>query len=470
LAIGVNDTTGTASGRVQMTSHAPSTVPRVRVVVVNSDGGEVTMRCLESLRRLDWPRDALDVVVVDNASIDGLVSLLQTEAPDIRVIESLTNTGHAGGCNQALRDLSGVDYVALLNHDAVVTRDWLHPLVDALEADPALGAANSKVLVDSPYVGFTIDTPTFEPPKQDDRSELGVRISGIELDGGPGNLIADASFDGAYGVESGPTEEPLFRWTRGHVEVRIPFAPDAQAPRVVRVRLAAEAPKVVMVGTDEATSECKVAPEPAWFEVPLGPPYEILDNAGSLLVADGRAPGRGSLQRDVGQYDEPAEIFAWCGAAVLLSTRFLRDVGIFDDRFYSRYEDADLSWRGRLAGWRYTYVPESIVRKKRADDDSSDFSHLEDRNRLLVLVRNAPMPLVRDALSEYRKEVARVVRRDVLAPLRAGARPRTKTVKQQARALAGFGRRLPGVLVSRRRVRKKRSVDDVEILQGMVDR
>ena len=55
--------------------------------------------------------------------------------PGVRVIEHTHNVGFAGGCNLGLQDLDDVDYVALLNNDAIPDRNWLRPLVDTLEAN-----------------------------------------------------------------------------------------------------------------------------------------------------------------------------------------------------------------------------------------------------------------------------------------------------------------------------------------------
>ena len=64
--------------------------------------------------------------------------------------------------------------------------------------------------------------------------------------------------------------------------------------------------------------------------------------------------------------DEPVEVFGWCGGAVLLRPRYLADVGLLDERYFAYYEDFDMSWRGRLRGWRYRYVPDSVVHHRHA--------------------------------------------------------------------------------------------------------
>ena len=61
---------------------------------------------------------------------------------------------------------------------------------------------------------------------------------------------------------------------------------------------------------------------PQWFEVPLaGEPYDVINNVGSRLVDGGYGGDRGFLEADVGQYEHREEVFAWCGAATLLSRR-----------------------------------------------------------------------------------------------------------------------------------------------------
>ena len=109
--------------------------PFVRVVVINYDGGQMTIDCLESLLATDYPADRLEIVMVDNGSLDDVVERVAVELPSVRVIEPLANTGFAGGCNLGIRAPGEFDLVALVNNDATVASDWLRPLVDALAAD-----------------------------------------------------------------------------------------------------------------------------------------------------------------------------------------------------------------------------------------------------------------------------------------------------------------------------------------------
>ena len=117
--------------------------PFVRVVVINYDGGEVTLRCLEALLKTDWDSDRLEIVVVDNASIDGLDWKIPKIYPNVRLIKSLTNEGFARGNNLAMTNLLGVDYVALINNDTIPDKNWLREQFEVMSTDVKIGAVGA---------------------------------------------------------------------------------------------------------------------------------------------------------------------------------------------------------------------------------------------------------------------------------------------------------------------------------------
>ena len=118
---------------------------RLRVVVVTFNNASFIERCVQAIVDSEWSGDR-DIVVVDNASSDNTADLVAGAFPEVRLIRSPVNRGFGAGNNLALRDLDEVDFVALVNSDAFVTRSWLAPLRAALEADSSLGAAGPKVL------------------------------------------------------------------------------------------------------------------------------------------------------------------------------------------------------------------------------------------------------------------------------------------------------------------------------------
>jgi GT2 family glycosyltransferase len=398
--------------------------PRVRVVVLNHEGGEMTVRCLTALRELDWPQESLDVVLVDNASHDGIAEVVGRDMPWVRVMVSPRNLGFAGGCNLAMRDLRDLDYVALLNNDAIPDRSWLRPLVEALEADDGLGAASSKILFAPAFVSVRLEAPP----------GAAVTVTGVEVDG---TDVWEHTQFGNSSVTRGSGAEHAVR-AEADAEIRVPVDPSGPLPDGVTLELADRSRVVVPVE---------------------GPAFDVINNAGSRLEAAGYGADRGLLERDCGQYDKPEEVFAWCGGAALLSARYLRDVGIFDDRYFIYYEDTDLAWRGRLAGWRYAYVPTSVVRHEHAassEEGSALFFHYVERNRFLTLARNAPWSMLLRAAYVFNRDTLVLVKRDVLVPMLLGKRSSSTRVRQRLRAFAAFLALLPHAIVTRRRQRVSR--------------
>jgi GT2 family glycosyltransferase len=419
---------------------------RVRVVVLNYD-------------------DHLEVVLVDNGSVDGVVDRVRDEYPEVVVREPLANLGFAGGCNLGIGDPAAgdYDYVALVNNDALPEPGWLLPLVDALDGDPGLGAASSKILFADRYWGVRIDTVASH--------RRGVRLSGLEVDGQA--AWADATFDeGFWGPETPQPGEPGSRWSKARAEVRMVAPLGAPAPKRIAVRLSAESPRTVTLSTGGETRHVTVDTEPSWTELDLPPaPHDIVNNVGSNLYAGGFGGDRGYLERDDGQYDEPVDVFAWCGGSVLLRPSYLQHVGLFDQRFFLYYEDTDLSWRGRLLGWRYRYVPASVVRHEHAatSGEGSDlFRYFVERNRLLMLAKDAPARLaVRAALIEARSTVRAVIA-EFVRPVVRGQRPRPNVAPQKVRSMRSYVKHLPGMVADRRALERCRVVGDAEIVAWMV--
>ncbi len=430
--------------------------PVVRVVVLNFDGGPMTLHCLDSLLAADPAGCDVEVVLVDNASVDGVTDLVRAGYPGVKVIESLENTGFAGGCNLGMGDLTGVDFVALVNNDAMVDAGWLGPLRQALEADPGLGAACPKMLFATADQWVRIEAPTRRVPP--DTRELGVKVDSVRLDGRDvwDELVTD---EGVWWPEPGDRGEPPFRWTKAAGELRFPLPAGATPAATVEFRLTSPTPVTAVVSTGVTSQDLAVGPAGVTVTLPLDPtPAPIINNAGSALYVGGYGGDRGFLERDTGQYDDPAEVFAWCGGAVLLRAGYLADVGRFDERLFLYYEDTDLSWRGRWLGWRYRYVPGSVVRHRHAQSSggprSEVFRYHVERNRLLVLAKCAPRAVALAAWGEQTRHVWGTFVGEVLRPL--PRRPRPVFLGQRWRSLHHALRLLPGVLRDRRALRAAR--------------
>jgi GT2 family glycosyltransferase len=429
-------------------------VPIVRVVVLNFDGGDMTLECLDSLLATDWPSDRLDIVMVDNGSLDDVVERVANDERyrSIRVFEPLANLGFAGGCNFGIGLAGDHRYVALVNNDATVHPGWLRAMVPVAESDERIGAVAAKMLFAARFHGIVFDVPDASHLVRGERRTLGVRVSGVRLDGRrvDDRLVFDEGFHGAEPPSSKDGEE-IARWTSAQAALRI--TSDGGAPATVSVRLSCLEPRAVTLRSTVDSTTITVGPDPQWVDVQIpAEPFDVINNVGSNLFAGGFAGDRGFLEVDEGQYDEPADVFAWCGGAVLLVRRYLDEVGTFDERFFVYYEDTDLSWRGRLRGWRYVYEPAALVRHHHAQSSvvgSPLFRFSTERNRLLMLAKNAPAKLVwRSGLGEVRRAVTGTIRHYVLRPLtlRLPARPE---VAHRWKVCGSYLRLLPAMLRDR---------------------
>ena len=120
--------------------------PKVSIIILNWNGLEDTMECLESLRNLTYPN--YEVIVVDNASEGDDVKVLREKFGEyIHLIENDDNYGFARGNNIGIRYCleRGTDYIFLLNNDTIVDADFLGRLVEVAETDEMIGIASPMI-------------------------------------------------------------------------------------------------------------------------------------------------------------------------------------------------------------------------------------------------------------------------------------------------------------------------------------
>lgn len=115
----------------------------VSVVVLSWNGEKYLKDCLSSV--LSQTLSGLEIILVDNASLDNSVALTRSSFPAVRVVESDRNVGVAAGMNIGLR-ASQADIVVLLNQDTVVSKDWLAALVRGMSSDEEVAVAGCKIL------------------------------------------------------------------------------------------------------------------------------------------------------------------------------------------------------------------------------------------------------------------------------------------------------------------------------------
>ncbi len=114
-------------------------IPKVFIIVLNHNGGELLGNCLQSLRHVLYAD--FSVIVADNASADNSLEMVRQNFPTTIIIENGKNIGFAAGNNIGIRYAlaHSADYVLLLNQDTEVEPNFLDKLIEAAEKKPTVG-------------------------------------------------------------------------------------------------------------------------------------------------------------------------------------------------------------------------------------------------------------------------------------------------------------------------------------------
>lgn len=192
-------------------------------------------------------------------------------------------------------------------------------------------------------------------------------------------------------------------------------------------------------------------PKPGWLgalEDALDADPRIGAASAKLLTSTGEIQSIGvGLTRDGHGVDRTAgPIFGFCGGAALTRVEAINEVGGVPSEFFCYYEDTDTSWRLRRHGWKIAAVPEAEVvhlHGATAKPGSVDFHRWNERNRLLTLLRNAPLWIAAREVARFAVITALIpVKRDV--PEAANFR-----VKLRLKVLGEVLARIPHIIKTR---------------------
>ena len=120
--------------------------PRISIVVLTYNGDKFIDTLLNSLYHQNYSEECMEILVVDNASTDNTLSIVETKHPNATLIPLTQNYGFAAGNNLALT-YTKHDYVVFLNQDTICHQDWLKGLVEGLLQDPSIGACASNMIM-----------------------------------------------------------------------------------------------------------------------------------------------------------------------------------------------------------------------------------------------------------------------------------------------------------------------------------
>lgn len=108
---------------------------------MNWNGKKYLEECLTSVLKTDY--SDLEIIVVDNASIDGSQEMIKTRYPTITLIENSSNLGFSKANNIGIKSAAGT-LIVLLNNDTRVDEDWVKELIEVGKA-PEIGIMGCKI-------------------------------------------------------------------------------------------------------------------------------------------------------------------------------------------------------------------------------------------------------------------------------------------------------------------------------------
>ena len=113
---------------------------KLSIITVNYNGLKNTCELIDSIPF----NDSMEVIVVDNASIQDEATYIQKNYPKVRVIRSEKNLGFAGGNNLGIKAAKG-KYIFLVNNDTIFKDFNIQSLIDRLESSPKIGVVCPKI-------------------------------------------------------------------------------------------------------------------------------------------------------------------------------------------------------------------------------------------------------------------------------------------------------------------------------------
>ena len=117
---------------------------KIAIVILNWNGDKLLQQFLPSV--IEFSKgDSIEIVVADNGSTDGSLTMIRDKFPEVTVLDLEQNFGFASGYNEALKQIEA-DYFVILNSDVEVTAGWLEAPIRLMQSDDGIAAVQPKIL------------------------------------------------------------------------------------------------------------------------------------------------------------------------------------------------------------------------------------------------------------------------------------------------------------------------------------
>lgn len=128
--------------------------PAVSILMPSWNGKANTLECLDSIEKLDYPKNKLEIIVSDNGSIDGSVTAIKKKFKEmegnlyfgLKIIDNKENIGATGALNKAYEAANiESEFILKLDNDVVLAPDSLKKSVMEMESDKKIGLLGGEI-------------------------------------------------------------------------------------------------------------------------------------------------------------------------------------------------------------------------------------------------------------------------------------------------------------------------------------
>ncbi|MCL5072469.1 MAG: glycosyltransferase [Actinobacteria bacterium] len=381
-------------------------------------------KLFDSLISLNYPRDKFQVIMVDNASEDNSVEFTRINYPFVEILSLEKNLGFAGGNNAGVKIARG-DYVAFINNDCEVEREWLTSMVTFLiekeKEGIKAGGVGSKVYFYFKYLPLTIVLEDQRMQKNKAVEEDGYSgvirrlrikesrnyqniVSKSDDESGYHNLLnfANRSFkylEGFFDIQKESNKE-IIRKIRKEAVIAVPVIDTGNNINLemdisflepdINLKIMCEGEEIFnFPGMEKRDLIFKtldfIIPEKKFTYA-----RNMINSCGSMINKSfyAREINYESFEENIS--DKTYEVFAVPGSSFMVKKDVIVETKLFDTKFFTYYEDIDFFWRARLKGWKFFTEPKSVARHFHCGSGqewSYSFTYHVLRNRLLMIYK-----------------------------------------------------------------------------------
>lgn len=113
-------------------------LPKVSIIFPNYNGGRLNLDCLQSIEKLNYPKEKIETIVVDNGSTDESDIKIKSKFRNVKLIKNKQNLGFAKAINIGAKIAKG-SFLLITNNDIIIDKDCVGNLVNFLQKTPSVG-------------------------------------------------------------------------------------------------------------------------------------------------------------------------------------------------------------------------------------------------------------------------------------------------------------------------------------------